>query len=242
MIECLVFSDLTGGSGQAGSGEKLTQQVLADHAAACEEQLSGPVADAWDSAPVRCRVGAPNGADVGPNEWVMAYFQHSDEAGAAGYHAVDPKGKPYGRIFLDDAATMSKGASSASVIASHEAGEITKDPSANLFAMRADGTLDAFELCDKVQNTCYPAKNGIDVSNFLYPSAFVGGAPGPYDHLGVMKSQYDTSNGYGITATIEFDQTTNAAKLVTRASAVSAEQQARKQRPHSRASKRNVQW
>jgi hypothetical protein len=60
--------------------------------------------------------------------------------------------------------------------------------------------MDAEELCDFVQNTGYAATNGFWVSNFVLRSFFIPGAPGPWDHLKKMKTQYDVTNGYGIVA------------------------------------------
>ncbi len=53
-----------------------------------------------------------------------------------------------------------------------------------------------------MQNTGYKTSGGVWVSNFLLRSVWVPGADGPWDKLGVMRSQYDSSNGYGIKATI----------------------------------------
>jgi len=202
MIDCIAFCDMTGGTGKAGSGEALTVDVLAAHAAAVQEQLLGPFADAWDSAPARCRVGAPGGTDVGPNERLMGYWQTPDQPGAAGYHTVDPKGRPYGKVFLDDAATLSSGAEAASVIASHEALEMTLDPTATLFALNIDGTLYAYEASDAVEDTTYTASNNVTVSNFLHRAFFDPGAPPPYDHLGLLKAPFTTTpGGYQISGT-----------------------------------------
>lgn len=208
MINCIVFSDFTNGAGKAANGEQISNDVLAAHAAAVQEQLCGPFADAWDGAQVYCRVGAPNGADCGPNERLMGYWQTPDQPGAAGYHATDPSGRPFGKVFLDDAATMSTGPQAASVIASHESLEITLDPTANLLALRADGlTFDAYEACDAVEDTTYTASNGCEVSNFLFPAAFDPGAAKPYDKLGALQNQYDkTADGYRIMGTASISQ------------------------------------
>lgn len=243
MIDCIVFSDFTGGAGKATNGEVISNEVLAAHAAAVMEQLNGPYADAWDGSQVHCRVGAPNGADVGPGEWLMGYWQSPDVAGAAGYHATTPTGQPYGKVFLDDAAAMSAGPQAASVIASHEALEMKGDPTANLFAMRNDGTIDAFEMCDAVEDTTYKASNGIEVSNFLTPAAFDPGAAGPYDRLGVLKGQYDmTPGGYRITGTATMASGPSA-KIAFKADGpglADPQRLNRKRRSQSRASKRGA--
>lgn len=244
MINCIVFSDFTNGQGKARNGEQISHDVLAAHAAAIQEQLCGPFADAWDGAQVRCRVGAPNGTDCGADERLMCYFQTPDQPGAAGYHATDPNGRPYGKVFLDDAETMSGGPRAASVIASHEGCEMTLDPTANLFAARMDGTLDAYEASDAVEDTTYTATNGIEVSNFLYPAAFDPGASGPYDKLGALQNQYDTtSGGYRITGTVQINAATGKAEVVYKAAGPGLADQetlSRKMRKHGRSYKRGV--
>jgi len=245
MIECIVFSDMTGGTGKASDGEALTTDVLAAHAAAIQEQLCGPFADAWDSATVNCRVGTPGGADVGPNERLMGYWQTPDVAGAAGYHATDPKGHPYGKVFLDDASSMSKGSGAASVIASHEACEMSLDPTANLLALRTDGTFDAYEACDAVEDVTYTASNGVEVSDFLLPAAFDPGSPGPYDKLAALVDQYGTTpGGYRITGTATMGDN-GAMRVAFKADGPGLKDPAklaRKQRPYTRAVRRGVSF
>lgn len=256
MIACIVFSDFTNGTGRTENGEIISVEVLAAHAAAIQEQLCGPFADAWDGAPVNCRVGAPNGEDVGPGEWVMGYWQTSDQPGAAGYHTTDPSGKPYGKVFLDDAQAMSSGPMAASVLASHESYEIRMDPSANLLALRGDGaTFDALEMCDAVEDTTYKASNGVEVSNFLLPSAFDPGASGPFDHLGVLTDPYGTTpGGYRIIGTAVLGNANAAvlahevkheAKIVWRAVGPGLDdpkKRERKMRKHARTQQRGVAW
>lgn len=241
MINCIVFSDFTNGTGKTANGEIISNDVLTAHAAALQEQLCGPFADAWDGAQVNCRVGAPNGADVGPNERLMGYWQHSDQPGAAGYHATDPQGRPYGKVFLDDAQTMSSGPQAASVLSSHEGLEMTLDPTANLFAARVDGTVDAYEASDAVEDTTYTASNGCEVSNFLTPAAFDPGVAGPFDYLGKLQSQYDTTpGGYRITGSVTIDSQ-GQARFQVKAEGpgiLDEKKRERKMRKHSRAYKR----
>lgn len=244
MIKTLVFSDMTGGGGKAFNGEALTQDVLALHAAAIQEQLNGPFADAWGLGQTTCRVGAPMGADCTGDEWLVGYWQHPDQANAAGYHTTDPSGRPYGKVFLDDGATMSSGSRAASVIASHESLELRGDPFANFLAMRKNGTFDMIEACDAVQDTTYTASNGVEVSNFLFLTAFDEGALGPWDHLGLLTSQYGTTiGGYRITATLCMnpDGSTRFQIKAKGPAFIDEKEHRRKSRPHARAALRGVQ-
>lgn len=82
---------------------------------------------------------------------------------------------------------------------SHELFELLNDAGANGWKDRQDGSgiADAEEACDMVQNTGFMAE-GCFISNFLLPNAFIPASEGPWDYLGVMKKQYDTTHGYGI--------------------------------------------
>lgn len=244
MTPTYVFSDMTGGTGRTGDGALIDTATLVMHAAAIGQQLLRDYSPAWDSAPYATRFGAPGGADVGDGERLVGYFQDPDVAGAAGYHATTPNGKPYCKVFLSDAATLSSGAQAASVIASHEVLETSGDPGANLFAARADGqTVDALEMCDAVEDTTYTSPTGIELSNFLLPAAFDPGAPGPWDFLKVLSTAYDTTpGGYRITATIVV-AADGSAKLLYVAKGpglLDPAKHARKTRLHSRMHARGV--
>lgn len=85
----------------------------------------------------------------------------------------------------------------------HEIKELLADSGANMTADLDDGsgTSQAYEACDLVQNTQYKAGTGSGagyLSNFLLKRAFIPGAPGPWDYMGVMQGQNDVSNGYQI--------------------------------------------
>lgn len=243
----LVFSDMTNGTGKTFDGSPLTQEVLEWHAAAIQEQLNGPFAAAWNLGPVTCRVGAPMAVDCTGDEWLMGYWQHPDQAGAAGYHAVDPGGRSYGKVFLDDASTLSNGVRSASVIASHEGLELRADPYGNLMAMRLDASMtwDMVEVADAVEDTTYKASNGVEVSNFLLPTAFKPGDAGPWDYLKVLSAQYGTTaGGYRITGTMVLRPDGSMRFQITAKGPafIDEKQQRRKSRPTARAMHRGVQF
>lgn len=199
---CFVLCDHSTSTDPAQGGA-LTPAIRAQIAAALLKTLNGDVAPEWGGT-FNVRVGANDASDVGPDEVELAVFDHSDQAGAAGYHATDPKGKAYGRAFREDAISLTVGLQALSVILSHEADEIVGDRSANIWADRPDGvTEEALELCDRVEDTTYTVTNDdgsqVECSNFLTRAAFDPGSPGPYDFLGLLKGQTDrTPGGYVI--------------------------------------------
>jgi hypothetical protein len=44
---------------------------------------------------------APGGL-IQPDWWQLVFFDHSDQAGALGYHDVTPSGQPLGKVFIQD--------------------------------------------------------------------------------------------------------------------------------------------
>jgi hypothetical protein len=167
-----------------------------------------PFAMTWGQLAPSFRVGvvqggAPKDRQAGE---VAVNFRDSlpDAPGALAYHDVSPAGVEDVEIGCSLFSTLTTGSESLTVGVSHEVFETLGDPGCNRWALRSDGaTLDALELCDFVQNTCTTeAATGFAVSNFVLPAFFDPGAPGPWDALGIMQSQYDLSNGYSIEATI----------------------------------------
>ncbi len=75
------------------------------------------------------------------------------------------------------------------------------DPWINLAADPGNGSLlNAYELCDAVEQNSYKASNGIELSNFVTPRWFITGAKGPYDHLGRCKTPLEIwPGGYAST-------------------------------------------
>jgi hypothetical protein len=110
--------------------------------------------------------------------------------------------------------------------------------------------MDAEEACDFVQNTGYPADNGAWLSNFVLPTFFLPGSAGPWDYLGVMKTQEDVSHGYGILAaapTVTTEATITkiegAARrraYITHTGSLTLAQARRKAHPYSRAHRRGI--
>ena len=206
----------------------ITKLVLIDHSTspvspddmnAMLHAIAGQLlefSNAWGLlAPISFTVAAYNtpNSSVPDDTAVMGIWDDADQPGAAGYHAADPRGKPFGKVFrntCDCVRNARKGGTfSLSSVLSHEALELWGDKPASIFAMRADGaTIDALEACDACQEISYPdpkepnADLACTLSDYLLPAAFDASAQGPYDRQGALRNQYDTTpGGYRITAT-----------------------------------------
>ena len=165
------------------------------------EQINGPFADAHGARTVEFRIADP-GTDRLDGELAMNFRDTIPEApNALAYHQV-VNGIPDIELGVDLFASLTSGVESLSVGGSHELLELLRDVGANGWKDKQDGSglMGAEEVGDVVQNTFYPASNGVPVTNFLLESYFIPGAPGPWDFMGVMTSQTDLSNGYEIQA------------------------------------------
>lgn len=168
----------------------------------------------WNlAAPVSYRI-AKVGDTLDADEYEVGRFDTADQPRAAGYHTVDPHGKPYGKWFINTCdALFSGGTMAEQTVASHESLELWGDCFANRYAMRNDRkTFDAVELCDACEDVTYPSKSGGAMSDYLLPAAFDPGLAGPWDKLSALSGPYDTTpGGYRITATsaVEDDGTSS---------------------------------
>lgn len=107
--------------------------------------------------------------------------------GAAGFHD-HVAGVIFARVKAGDDWT---------VTFSHEVLEEIGDPTCDLYAPLSDGTEQALEMCDRVEGDTYRI-NGVLVSNYLLPSAFVPDSTGPWDKLGQL-TKWDGMTGGGYT-------------------------------------------
>jgi hypothetical protein len=234
--------------------------VLDPIAAALEEQIANDFAPAHGAAPCAFRVGS-GPTDRATNEIAINLRDTIPEAPTAlAYHQV-VNGVPDIEVGVDLFTSLTSGSESLSSGIDHEVLETLGDAGANGWKDRADssGQMDAEEMCDFVQNTGYSASNGVALSNFVLPSFFVPGAPGPWDHLGVMKDQRDVSQGYGIVAVTptetsqiggdkraevsprpKLGQATIDGRCVCVTGVLTAAQRARKSHPYSRAHRRGI--
>jgi hypothetical protein len=132
----------------------------------------------------------------------------------------------------------------------HEVLELLGDPGANCWEDSGQGFMRSREVADLVQNTGYLSSNGLWMTNFLRRAAWVPGAPGPWDWLGVMQSQDDYSSGYEVRAVPPGSTTQVGGMLgvaghptvgtVYAVGALSPTQLARRRSQHSRTHRRGV--
>lgn len=140
---------------------------------------------------------------LGAGEWPAYFLSNSDVAGALGYHDVDPQGRPYTRVFIDDVlkagGTISSSPNSVSACASHEACEMAADPSCIRTAVAPNGDVWALETADPVESDGYLAPGtSVYVSNFVGP-AFFGIGTGPLDKMGRVTAPFTIeAGGYAI--------------------------------------------
>lgn len=180
----------------------LTLAIMESIRAALELQLYRDFGPAWQAAGVDIRLfttldAIPFDDEASP----LVVFDTPDQSGALGWHAVDPKGRAFGRAFWqilrDHGGTIHNGAFSLSVTLSHEVLETVGDPYISWWADLPNGIQEALEVCDRVQADSYDI-DGISVSNFLTPRAFRNG-DGPYDFLRLLKTPWEIRpGGYAI--------------------------------------------
>lgn len=140
---------------------------------------------AWDCAPTTC---ALHPASYIPHATFGAIVLQDglDVQGAAGYHDV-AGGRPIGRV--DVAGTIAAGMSW-TVTLTHELAEMKVDPWCTSAAQVTNsGGFVALELCDPVEDDRYAIPvDGVACSDFVWPSYFVPGGPGPYDQGGHLRA------------------------------------------------------
>jgi hypothetical protein len=176
-----------------GSDKQLPDDDAAKIIQALNVQNQDMVA-AWGPAEQATHVLVDD-AGSAPAGAVLAYFLYNaDVAGALGYHATDPNGNPYIRVFvetiLSNGGTSLVGSLSVSVCAGHEADEEAADPSCTATATDANGNVWALEVSDPVESSSYNVTisdgSQVAVSNFVYPAFFDTAGQSPFDHLGVI--------------------------------------------------------
>jgi hypothetical protein len=145
---------------------------------------------------IRTARGAPVGSVP------LLIVDNPDVANALGYHDVDPRGVPYGRVFVDP--VLDNGGSalgdagdpslSVSAVLSHEVLEWWYDPACNDWSDRGRSSV-AKELCDPVENDYYLI-DGVAVSNFVLPAWFNPlDKRGPWDRLGRLFGPFTMTHG-----------------------------------------------
>ena len=115
-------------------------------------------------------------------EWRFVLADSIDAAGALGYHTVRA-GIP--TAIIDVSLCLQDGVSWSSCL-SHEVLEALVDPLCMSVAPYPGGRQVALEVGDPVERSGYLI-NGVDMSNFVTPAWFQGGA-GPFDFLGHLNA------------------------------------------------------
>lgn len=194
----MVFIDLTT---NATPTELRPASHFEDMIDACCEQICKDYAIEYGEPPHSFRIG--EGPEDRKEGDIAVHFRDTipEAPEALAYHQTT-NGVPDIELGVDLFTSVLEGTDSINCGLSHEILEMLKDSGANQWCDRQDGSgeTDAHEICDRVQNTNYPASNGATLSNFLRESAFIPGSEGPWDFMNVMTSQYDNTNGYDIQA------------------------------------------
>lgn len=177
-----------------------TEPVLELMANSLANWLNQDVAPVWGGT-YEARYAADGVAQAGEAPCYLV-DSNADVPDAAAYHDRQSDGTPIIFVMLDEFDSWLGDAGSRSPVSvglGHEMAETAGDPGANRWAQRATGLEEALELCDRVQGTDYVDADDVAVPNFLLPSAFDPGAPGPYDKQGALAAVTDaTPGGYVI--------------------------------------------
>jgi hypothetical protein len=126
-----------------------------------------------------------------PTIFVLDY---SSDVSILGYHDITQAGIPVGFVFAQSSIDSGE---SWQVTASHELLELLGDPYVNLACQgqfAGQNVFFAYETCDAVENDVYQI-DGVDVSNFQYPSWFVNQNSDRYDYMGVLDAPFTISSG-----------------------------------------------
>jgi|SRR5579863_1697858 len=150
---------------------------------AIKNQLFYHVCPTWEK-PFMDSVFVAKGGTVPADCYPIYILDNADVAGALGYHTEDPNGSIYGRVFaetvLSNSGSVLTGALSVSACLSHEAIEFFCDKHCNLWAVKDNTHLVAYEACDPVENDSYNVHSGtelVGVSNFVLDAWFDAQAP-----------------------------------------------------------------
>lgn len=144
---------------------------------AVQVQISRDFFPAWG---LDCKLTfVPKGGTPNPSHWLMVIADTSDQAGALGYHSLSNTGNPIGFVFAKS--DLDSG-SSVSVTLSHEVLEMLADADINLIVQLDSTRFVAYESADSVEADSDGYQiNGVQVSDFVLPSYFSPGHPGPWD-------------------------------------------------------------
>lgn len=192
---------------------------------------------------------------------ILVLAEHSDMAGAAGYHFLGDDGRPMMRAFLDGTQSgeflrdKSGSGDSLNAIAQHEVAEDGGDPTANLYVAEPwtgpDGvswTLRAKEHSDPAQGQCgsMVLSDGtvVDCGNFVTNAYFNPRAPkgAKLDMMGIFQTPGELSaNGYQIAARITSEKDVFADMVMHRGGGPNVKARASKLHHSARTARRIAQ-
>jgi hypothetical protein len=149
---------------------------------ACRKAASMLLASPWGTsvAVLLTRTGRIDGE--------LVLVDSSDVAGALGYHELSPQGTPYGIVAVK---TTRDAGYDPMVTLTHEFFEMAVDPDAIAEAqVQTSGAMRAiaYELSDPVEadvdahTVLLSGGRYVRISDFVWPSWFVAGSPGPWDN------------------------------------------------------------
>jgi hypothetical protein len=165
----------------------ITPEWLAKVAAAVDRQLKEHFCPDYGLAAWTCTTDT---TQPGPR---VSIWDTSDQAGAAGYHFVEPDGTPAGKVFAEG-----ESLDAVSVTISHEVLELVGDLDTERFRLALDGVAYAEEACDAVEDVTYQI-DGVTVSDYVLPDWYDAESPGPWDREGKLTSPLSkTIGGYTI--------------------------------------------
>lgn len=135
-----------------------------DLIAAMQEYIDKYVAPVWGTPAKLVKT-----TDFQKGAWAMVFLDNADQPGALAYHDLTPDFLPVSKVFvkttLDDEQLVS-------VSASHELVEMLVDPAINMMTTGPNAKVTyAYESADPVEEESFPV-NGIQMSDFVYPSYF----------------------------------------------------------------------
>ncbi len=132
--------------------------------AAMQAYINNNVAPIWGTPATLVKT-----TDFQPGAWAMVFLDTADAPNALAYHDLTPDGLPEAKVFVK---TTLDNNDLVSVSASHELVEMLVDPAINMMTTGPDQTtIYAYESADPVEALSFPV-NGIQMSDFVYPSYF----------------------------------------------------------------------
>src|SRR5947209_8790563 len=164
--------------------------------AALQKQVQNDFCPAWNVG-VPSLVFVPQGQAAPEGAWQLVVLDDSDQAGALGYHDVTANDQPLGKVFAKE--DINAG-TSWSVTMSHELLEMLADPLINLTALlqrtAKSGRIYMYEDCDPVEDDSFGyTVDSVLVSDFVLPSWFVPGSPGPWDFQKKLSAPFELLPG-----------------------------------------------